>query len=122
LLRVYSVAPEEKVTTERVFHISQSRQEEKAGDRSAQPGSETTDSPQAVRVTGLDIAAGYNDVRAAGLCRVEEVRNEVRRVLKVGVHDADPLPCSLAHPLAYRASQPIGAKLRRPVNQRHGEP
>ena len=51
--------------------------------------------------------------RSRGLALLEQRGDQLRRVLKVGVHDADPRAARHAHALKNRRAQPADAPLGR---------
>ena len=63
------------------------------------------------------VPARHHDVEVAGLALLEQRGDQLRRVLKVGVHDADPRAARLAHALKNRRAQPADPPLRRLRNQ-----
>ena len=69
--------------------------------------------PKLAGVAVVAVAARHDDVQLARLALLEQRGDQLGRVLKVRVHDADPRTARLAHALEHRGAQPADSPLGR---------
>ena len=116
-VEVERLAPHQEEAAHRVADASEAARERHVRRGGGGPRRHRPHPPEAPGVAVVAVPARHHDVEVARLALLEQRGDQLRRVLEVGVHDADPRAARLAHALKDCRAEPADPPLRRLRNQ-----